>query len=276
MAGPKENFVPKGEGAFEGPPPGAPIETAQPLSSDFVQQAMEKAQKNERTLAPLAPPGPMPVPALEPPPPLPAAMGGKPEPMAPKTLSEAVQALQGPPPDPDTQYQPAASDTDSPSRGVPRPIEDPYRAITGGFGNQLQAQYNPLNGLELKELIRSLMDQLNGELDQDLRLHISACYPRLNVQLSVRVSGYFEDASFTIAKKAAHEKTPEDVAQQVGQPIDFTIDAGRREFDAEGNAEAPPDYVRDELGLPKPQKQWVGTGPNRQVVDSVPTPGGIF
>lgn len=256
----KEFDASKTPGAFGDVPEHAQREVAQPLSPDTIAAQLAQARANERTLNPLAPQGGAPN-AAE------SALAAA----AAQRVQEARQARPA-----GEQYQPAASNSDSPSRGIPTPVSDPNLRPTGGFGDAMSAQYNPLNGLEVAELCRSLMDRLNDRLGRDLRFHIGIAYPRLKASVTITIEGYASDAGFTVEERAEHTKTPEDVAQAVAAPTTVVLEEVKQEFDEGGTPENPPDRVRDELGIEKPRKQWVGTGPNRDLVDIVQGPGDLF
>lgn len=242
------------DGSFGAPPPNAPREHAQPLDQNIVAEQLARARANERTLAPLNSPGAVPAPQPTKPPSAPTDF--------------VVPDVSNP--------MPAGSNSDSPSRGIPRPIDDPGKAITGGFGHAGEAQYYPLNGQELLELVRHLMDQLNGRIENDLRFHMAVTYPRIRARVVIEVEGYAEAGNFSIEKiDASQEKTPIAVARQHGDKIAFAIVEMRQEFSDTGQAEDPPDRLRDELGLEKPRKQMVQAGASKIMVD-VPTIEGSF
>lgn len=229
-------------GAFQAPPENAPRELSQPLDPALVQTQLDRARANEKALAPLKPQGAAP----------------------PIALSEALTPRPA-----DRSHQPAASQTDSPSRGIPQPIADPGKVITGGFGDAGEAQYYPLDGSELKELVRHLMDELNSRIEDDLRFHIAITYPRIRARVIIEVEGYAQEHGFQIQREIAREKTPVEIARLHGDQVVFALVALRQEFDQEGTAENPPDRMRDELQIPKPRKQYVGTGMARSLVDTV-------
>ena len=177
-------------------------------------------------------------------------------------------AAQRPPAD--LPYQPAASSTDSPSRGIPRPIDDPGKKITGGFGVAADAQYFPLDGAELLNVVWLLMDELAQRLPNDLRFSMAVTYPRAAVRVQVVVEGYPEEAGFQITRLAPpHEKTPVEIAAQHADECVFVVKAERREFTAEGDISSPPNAMRAETGQVIPRKQWVGEGAARQMADVV-------
>jgi hypothetical protein len=259
------------QGTFGAPPPGAPQETAAPLDDRAVQDMIAKAQANERTLAPFAPTPPaasntaVTAGGAEPsqaglPPVAPPAL---PSPPAPPTDNGGVQ------PDPllAVGKRPAESDTDSPSRGMPRPIADPGKQITGGFGNFGELQYFPMDGSELRELVLMLLDKAAEQIRTDLRFSIAMTYPRVTARVRIEVEGYATDANFAIEKVRADERVPIDVAREYADEVVFILVQERREFDEAGEPENPPDRLRDELGLVKPRKQMVQAGASRIIVD---------
>lgn len=165
-------------------------------------------------------------------------------------------------------YRPAASDTDTPSRGLPTFATDPGKRITGGFSDAADAQYFPLDGSELRALVRALLDNLDRRLDDDLRFSIAASYPRVNARVVIEVECLAFDQSFQIpAVMVPHDKTPMKVAREYGDQVVFALVADRSESDAAGNSITPPNATRLEIGLPIPRKQAVQTPGGRQIVD---------
>lgn len=249
----RDNFDPsKTPGTFAAPPDYAPHEVADGSTVAPTQEQVDRAARNERQLQPLvfeasAPPAALNVAKQD----------------IPAHLVKPVQLPAR------TDHQPAASNTDSPSRGMPRPIVDPGKQITGGFGAAGPAQYFPLDGSELKEAVRSLMDKLNARLDRDLRFHVAITYPRVTATVIVRVEGFTGDTNFEMqAPPFVHDRTPVDIAEAAGaQPVAFEEQEQLREMHPDGTAENPPDRVRDELGLDKPRKQVVETPGGRMWVD---------
>lgn len=193
--------------------------------------------------------------------------------------SPAVEAVQPAPTPPSSfsarpstaePYQPAASNTDSPSRGIPTPIADRGKQISGGFGDVLEAQYFPLDGSELKALVEALLDDCYVRIQHDLRFSMAATYPRVRARVEVVVEGWAEDQSQAIiAYGKPHDRTPLDVARAKADEICFVVVAAREEFDAEGNVSSPPNAIRAELGLTAPQKQRVQTPGGPMIVDVV-------
>jgi hypothetical protein len=236
----------KTPGTFGAPPEGAPQESALPLTGAAIAEMAAKARANEQVLPPFAPEKRMGVPP-------------------PTTLHAKPRELS-------VSHQPAASNTDSPSRGVPQPISDPGKVITGGWGPALEAQYFPLDGSELRELVRMLLDKLNERIQNDMRFHPAITYPRVKATLQLVIEGFrAEEQGFEIQYVAAHDKTKLEVAKQLAQEVVFVVQEMRREVTEDGTAENPPDRVRDELELPKPHKHQVeGPGGRKAWVDVEP------
>jgi len=267
------------DGAFGLPPAHAPHEVTRDLQPDAVAEQLAKAHAHERQLQPLV-------------------FGAKirsDEPATAEQVLEQTFAAAPPSPDPprktmtpamreqatadpvERSHQPAASNSDSPSRGIPRPIDDPGKQITGGFGNMGEAQYYALDGLELKELVKHLMGKLLQQVENDLHFSMAITYPRVEVKVAVQVSGYAKEGAFELFKGAAHDKTTVENSVRGGaEPIALELSEDRAEFDANGDPANPPDRLRDELGLEKPHKQVVQMGQNRSIVDRAPNLGGSF
>jgi hypothetical protein len=247
------------EGAFTPPPVDAPYEVTQPvdngaLLAEAAQRRAAAAERlgisaDERSLAPLNPPGDRQSP--QPPADLPLRSAAPTAYVVPQTSNP----------------MPAASGSDSPARGIPREITDPGKKITGGFGNTGEAQYYPLNGLELLVLVRSLMEQIDKRIENDLRFAMAITYPRVRARVVIEVDGYAESGDFAIEKVDVREKTPIEVARQYGDRIAFAVVEKRQEFTDSGEVDAPPDLIRDELGLEKPRKQLIQMGAQRIVAD---------
>lgn len=249
-------------GAGVPPPPGAPRQVSQPLDPNEQQRQIDLARKNERELAPLnfeQQPKVTPIPIVK----------------APR--GEQAQTLVGsaPPstdPDffdqPERSYQPAASASESPSRGMPREVADPGKQITGGFGDVGELQYFPLDGTELAALIANLMAEAAEQIRDDLRFSMAITYPRVTATVEIKVQGYAEDQGFSIRKvMVPHERTPLEVAQRLSDEVVFVVSAQRREMTAEGESVTPPNKMRQELGLAIPRKQSVETPSGRMMVD---------
>lgn len=254
-------------GSFSTPPPGAPREVSQPLSAQTRASQLAQARAHEKLLPPL--PGPLPKSKW------PKAQAktstGETQDVPPTSPTGAA-----PPPDAETggvtsdtrnlheveipstegfleniPYQPAASGSDSPSRGQPTPSLDPGKVITGGFGDQ--PSYFPLTGPELKELVRSLFDQLNTQLDQDLRFGLASTYPQVCCTVTVSIDGLpgasTQDVAFSLTKQRYLELNAE----------------------ASDTQATPPDHLRDQIALPKPHKHLVsGAGTGRPLFADVP------
>jgi len=272
------------------PPPGAPREFTQPLSDQAVADQLARASANERELKPLvfeqrplvSQPVVSAVEALSSQRRIRQVRRTAPD-TAPAgsavVLTDADEIA--PPPsaaqpvptgftdlDPPLLHQRAASNTDSPSRGIPKATTDPGKQVTGGFGDAGQAQYYPLDGLELKELVRSLLDKLNARIEDDLRFSLAICYPRVSVRLELIVDGYPVDAGFQIPTVLPpYEKTPIEVARDHGNDIVFVVREQHVEMSAEGESVTPPNLLRQELGLRVPRKQALDTPMGRQMVD---------
>jgi hypothetical protein len=260
------------------PPPDAPIEVSQPLQPDAgrivladprtglptgeVVDPAARARANERELAPLRYERPA-APAAQ------SGVTGKAiDGLDPFYAQEVARraAL------PDAKEFPAASNSDSPARGLPGTAAVPLRqtkslALTGGFGDTGEAMYYPLDGQELLALSEALCDRLVDRIRNDLRFSMALTYPRAAVRLQLIVEGEVDDQGFTIEYVDKKDQTPLEVAQQHGQSVVFVLTEERREFTSTGEVESPPDAIRDELGLVKPRKQYVQTGMGRQLAD---------
>lgn len=166
---------------------------------------------------------------------------------------------------------PAESNTDSPARGIPQPSLDEGKKITGGFGGAGEAMYFPMDGAELKEVVRGHLSVIDAQLDNDLRFSPALCYPRLTVEVIVRVGAYAVDGpdydpSFEIVRGTVHDKTPVEVAMEAAKlgQVCFVLVSGHQEMTADGKSITPPNQMRAEVGL----AQRVGKMP-------VMTPGGV-
>ncbi len=244
-------------GSFSGPPPNAPRETTQPLSDETLAAQLAQAQANERELAPFNP---------QPPADAPAVVSAAETQHA--ALNAAAQLLAER--NARTSHQPAASETDSPSRGMPKPIGDPGKQVTGGFGSVGEAQYYAIDGSELQEVVRDLLDAINTRITNDLRFSLAITYPRLTVRLKLEVEGWAQDAGFIIEHVKALHQTPAAVAAERADEVVFVLKEVVREFDETGTPENPPDRIRQGLGLPIPRKQMIQAGAMRTMVDIVP------
>ena len=164
-------------------------------------------------------------------------------------------------------HQPAASNSDTPSRGIPRPITDPGKKITGGFGDIAQAQYFPLNGDELRHLVDGLLSEIHARLEDDLRFSQAVVYPRVRARVEVIVEAYAQDGFQVFKIMPPHEKTPIEIARQYGDEVAFVVVSERVEMTDAGESVQPPDALRKELGLSIPHKHAVETPGGRMLVD---------
>lgn len=303
----------KTPGSFGSAPPGAPHEVTTPGSERPTAEQVHQARQNERDLPAFAPTpltvaqmasflgkteaeilvmqGKAPEPVSDPiPTPPPTIVLTD----APEVPRETVLAEPIPVPDPapvtglravaqqihpratipqDAPYQPAASNTDSPARGIPHPSGDPGKQITGGFGDLGEAQYYPLDGIEVRKVSERLIDDLRRRIQDDLRFSIAATYPRVAIRVVLEVQCFAADHSFQIEKRMvpAHEKTPLDVAKQYGDEVVFCVVAQHLEMTDAGQSVTPPNAARAQLGLTIPRKQAVQVPGGRMIVDLDPT-----
>lgn len=254
------------------PPPGADLTPSQPLQPDagtiigadgHAYRPIDKARQNERELAPLKPQG------------APGTTGDRVQPATgavelPRTVVAAGPApVQGHQRPVDPTRPAASADEDPvnarPSRGIPGTAYSQHRNpklapldVGAGFGGP--AEYFALDGREIAETIKQLMDELLPQLDTDLRFSIAAAYPRYAVKLQVIVEAEAGDQSFDITLIRGQEKAPEEVAMQHCDKVVFVVKRERREFNEIGEVETPPDALRQELGLIVPQRQVVSDG----------------
>lgn len=241
----------KTPGSFGAPPPEAPREVAQPLDPSLLSAQLAKARANERELAPFAPEQ--------------TRMG-----VPPPTTIHAPERSQ--PANP----MPAASDTDSPSRGMPTAIADPGKRITGGFGPAMDAQYFPIDGAELKELVLAQFDALAARIQNDLRFHLAVTYPRIRCRVAVEVEAYAQEFGPAIEVIKEVGKTPLEVAKRYADQVAFVLVEQRQEFAEDGASEHPPNFIREELKLPIPHKRQIEVPGGRMFVDTVPDTDGLF
>ena len=285
----------KDGGSFQAPPPDAPREVSQPLSAELLAEQAARAARNELPLPPFAPKqtGPVPVapaesrvrtvsrrPAVDVPvdtvtdsaqaiadavheaqaePAMPAAV------LTPKVRTSLAAQASVPAPTPDAPelapilpHMRAASNTDTPSRGLPTHDPDPGKRITGGFGEPSEGQYFPLDGAELKAVVENLLAELHTRIQDDLRFSIALTYPRIRVHVDIVVEAYAADGGFKVQKFAApHDKTPIEVAERFGEEVAFIVRAERREFDEENQPADAPNAMRAEAGLRIPRKQRI-------------------
>lgn len=189
---------------------------------------------------------------------------------------QAARKAEAPAAGPDEPYRPAASDTDSPSRGVPRPVADPGKQPTGGFGAVGEAQYFPMDGSELKLVVEGLLGTIAHRIQNDLRFSPAICYPRVRVRAEVIVESYAVDPWIVPVVAKEHDRTPLDVAREYGHEVVFVLVEQRQEFTKDGEIESPANAIRMEIGVVPPRKQMVEVPGGRMMVDVVPSaaPGG--
>lgn len=177
----------------------------------------------------------------------------------------------------DRARMPAASNSESPSRGIlptlVPPTGDKWEGISrGGFSDLGEAQYFPLAGNELIPLVGDLTKRLLDQIVNDLRFHISVVYPRLRMRLVLEIEGTEEDRdnAFTIEKVFVPKggepgSTPLQIARRRADQIVFVVQEVRQEFSEDGQSETPPDQMRTDLGLQIPHKQQILDEFGRQV-----------
>ncbi len=176
-------------------------------------------------------------------------------PQAPELVSElgqlAEEFAQGPlPPAPSEFRRPAESDTDSPSRGIPRPLPAD-KQITGGWGaDGGGGSYYALDGSEIQNVALALMAQLKTAMAQDLRLGIAITYPQVRIRVQLLIDGSSPDAQVNDAKF------------ELGASRLVTLEAIEQDDD-----DTPADALRDVAGLPKPAKQLIRAGAAHIMVD---------
>jgi len=173
----------------------------------------------------------------------------------------------------DLKRMPAASDTDSPSRGQPRIIANPDKKVTGGFSGGADLQYFALDGQELRVLVETLMDTIYQRIQNDLRFSMAITYPQVSARVVIEIQGFASDVAIVIDQILSPEhparcKNPIAFARTVANEIAFVLVEEAAETDDQGQSLNPPDAIRDQLGLTKPRKQVVGVGAGRSWVDS--------
>ena len=298
------------------PPPDAPIESAAPLRPETIAHLQARASENEVELKPFAPPqrvmtrpqmvaliGEEAVKAAE----LrgdllasnPAPVAPKPPvppPPAPSTASLIADVFGDPQADlsaeadhggygsvpaltpEDRQRMPAASEGDTPSKGLLPTLVPPKgdKEISGGFMETGDAQYFPMSGDELRELVIALCDNILKQVDNDLRFSLALTYPRVRARVVVEIEGAADDnnAGFVIErihvpKLGDPGSTPGDIARQRADTVVFVVKAERQEVTDAGESDTPPDQFRAELGLPIPRKAIVTSGGRESFVDTL-------
>lgn len=179
--------------------------------------------------------------------------------------AERLPALQ-----PAQPHQPAASDTDTPSRGLPTAVADQGKQITGGFGvpGDGADQYFPLDGTELRKVVLVCMDELANRIEDDLRFSIACTYPRAHVRVVIEVDAYGMEKTMEIPKvPPPHVGTPLEVARAYADQIVFVVVAERQEMTPDGQSVTPPNRMRLEAQLGIPRKQLVDVPGGRMFVD---------
>lgn len=254
-------------------PDGAPRESSQPLSPELIAQQAELARRNERELPPFNPPQTRPVPppakgigarvkakvdeffgpAADVVQTAPEAPVGAPPAVDPTALA-SVEPAALPPPEP---HQRAASDSDSPSRGIPKP-PTPGKEITGGFGHAAEALYYPLDGFELGQILCAKLDALKAQIQNDLRFSMALTYPRVRAVIEIALEGFADtDRGDYVIKcvPVEHGKTPIEVARERAEEVVFVLLDAHLEMLPDGESVTPPNAARIEAGLPVPMKQ---------------------
>jgi len=186
----------------------------------------------------------------------------------------------------DRLRMPAASNSETPSKGllpslVPDTMPDKFDGISrGGFSDVNDAQYFPLTGEELRELVCALADTLIAQVRNDLRFSLALTYPRVRAVLRLEVEGAAEDkdGGFVIEKVFAPKAgtpggTALEIARQRANQVCFVIQAVRQEFSEDGQSDQPPDAIRDELGLSRPRKTIIQGQGGQQFMVDIPSPG---
>lgn len=171
--------------------------------------------------------------------------------------------------DEDRARMPAASNSESPSRGIlpsiVPPTGDKWEGISrGGFSDVGEAQYFPLAGNELIPLVGDLTKRLLDQIVNDLRFSIALVYPRLRMRLVLEIEGSEEDRDNAfqiekvfIPKPGQPGSTALSIARQRADQIVFVVQEVRQEFSEDGQSETPPDQMRNDVGLQIPHKQQI-------------------
>lgn len=266
-------------------PDGAPRETSQPLSAELRAQHDAISKRNEKVLPPFAPAkqskgvvartvqaaadffGADPV-VQTPPEAHPAVAyvhraDDPPEPPAELTVTPALE--------PAESWQPAASNSDSPSRGLPTRESDPGKAISGGFGAVGEAAYYPLDGAELGAILLAKLDELKKRIPNDLRFSMATCYPRVRAFVEIHVEGFADVQHDFSVKTVPLEKNalPIEVARAHSDEVMFVLLAAHVEMTDAGESITPPNAARLAAGLSVPMKQRIDSPSGGVVVDLV-------
>ncbi len=171
----------------------------------------------------------------------------EPDPVLPSALDDLTEAFKA--------THPAASSTDTPSRGIPTPPADPGKQITGGWGpTGSGSEYFALDGAELKAIVIALAARLEQALDGDLRFGLSVVYPQVKIALRLTVDG----------------RSPEgrDLDLPGSEKIDLHWDRILAlDAEVEDSASTPAGKIRDDFQIRGPRKQVIRAGAARLLVD---------
>jgi hypothetical protein len=144
---------------------------------------------------------------------------------------------------------PAGSSTDSPSRGIPHPSQDPGKTVTGGFGVGAM-DYFALDGSEVAAIATRLVQRLLKQVTTDLRLGLAITYPQVRIRAAILIDGASEDAT-------VHAQAFDLVDAEILHLEAVEVD----------DPETPPDALRIEAGLERPYKRVVQMGAGRTIAD---------
>lgn len=177
--------------------------------------------------------------------------------------------------DADKARWPAASNSDSPARGVVKQGSIPLgKEITGGFSDGAELQYFALNGQELFALVETLMDELHARCQNDLRFNEALTYPQVRAKVQIVIEGFARDAGTDIViervsdpQGEAATRTPREVAATLADEVVFVLVQQHVETAPDGTPVTAPDEVREQLGMPVPRKHAVRMGGDRHFVD---------
>ncbi len=249
-------------GGFASPPAGAPHEVTTPtsISQSEIEQAHARAEERANQRADGGPQAgssegaPRREALGSPLPQQPIQILGK----APARSSESPDDTASPLDELTDAFKathPAASTSDSPSRGVPTPSGDPGKQITGGWGpTGSGSEYFALNGVELKAIVVVLATRLKESLDGDLRFGLSVVYPQVKVSLRLTVDG----------------RSPEgrDLDLPGTEKLDLQWDRILSlDAEVEDSEQTPAGKIRDDFHIRGPAKTIVRAGAARMLVD---------
>ena len=173
----------------------------------------------------------------------------EPEPAEPSALDELTEAFKA--------THPAASRTDSPSRGIPTPSADPGKQVTGGWGpTGSGSEYFALNGDELKQIAIALAGRLTQALEGDLRFGLSVVYPQVRISLHLTVDGRTPEGRDLDLRDRDNTRTELDFSRI----LDLAADV-------EDSEETPAGKIRDDFQIRGPRKQVIRAGAARLLVD---------